>query len=248
MIISIKSEIDSRCVLYPLMKACYQYGTVAVITSNKFVKRLIDDKEFNTFRNIDIYYDELGASDDVYRANGIDKLDFDFIILDNMGVSEYDRCICLFGSKQSEIFMEDKKLMEESEDVSKIVFVEFGNSKSSSRDTRTEEKKSKPSRNRGNNGAQQTQDENVVPEGYDPAEKFRSMVKTEKRKEVIIFKAPFPSLADFEMVEGLGKFYNMPDKLIPVFYEIFGKKLNIVDNEFRKGLKKVDESGYNIGK
>ena len=58
MVIAIKSEMDSRVVLYPLMKACSIYGSVLVMTSNRYVRRVIDDQEYSTFKNIAVLVDE----------------------------------------------------------------------------------------------------------------------------------------------------------------------------------------------
>ena len=52
--IAIKSEADSRILIYPLIKTLYNYGTVAVYTSNKAVSRLIENELEGGFKNIRI--------------------------------------------------------------------------------------------------------------------------------------------------------------------------------------------------
>ena len=246
MIIAIKSEMDSRVVLYPLMKACDVYGSVLVLTNNRFVRRVIDDDEFGTFKNITIVVDEEGSSDDIYAYYGILPNDYDYIIVDNMGISEYDRCLCLFGQKQSLAFMADKDTMEHSENVDNIVFLEFGK-KSSAKPARPV-KEQKPAE--GVEGAAENTpakktgkvDKSVVPEDYNPADKFRNLVEEERKKTVVTYNVPFPSYDMIEDLEGMGKFSNIDEKLCTVFYDVMGKSLNIQFNVFRKEIKQVNES------
>ena len=90
MFICIKSEIDSRPLLYPLMRTLWNYGSILLVTSNRFVNRLIDDAETNNFRNATIVIDTDGATDDIMEDYGYAPTDFDFVILDNMGVTDCD--------------------------------------------------------------------------------------------------------------------------------------------------------------
>ena len=94
MYIAIKSEMDSRVFLYPLMRALKNYGSMLVISSNRQLSRLIEDGEFG-FRNIAVIVDMSGATDDVYNEYGIAAGDYDYIILDNVGAVEYDVCFVL---------------------------------------------------------------------------------------------------------------------------------------------------------
>lgn len=235
MIIAIKSEIDSRVMLYPLMHALDLYGKILVVTENKYVRRLIDDQEFSTYRNTTIIIDETGATDTAFETYGVDKSEYDFIILDNMGVTEYDRCIWLFGSKQSEHFMEDKEYLEKYEDVNNITFVQFGKVAKLTGMKETDGKKL-------NKPASKKKDSSEVPDGYDPAEKFKDKVVTEKLKSVAVHNLDFPTFEDIEKVEGTKQFYNLSEKMIECIYSIVKPYVNVAANDFRKGVKQ-SESG-----
>lgn len=232
MLISIKSEIDSRVILYPMMRALMNYGSILVVSDNKLVKRLIDDEEFSTFRNITILYNDEGAIDDVFESYGIDYGDYDFIIADNMGVTSYDILFFLFGKSHSEYYMEEKVMLEQGEDVNKIIFVEYASNKSS----KTE---------KGKKDASKKSD--VIPEGYDPTDKFKRLAGEEKRKEVRTFPAKLPTFNDIELVEGEHIFYTVDDMLIKIFYEAFKNVLGVSELNFRKEVRVKDE-GSNIVK
>lgn len=235
MVIAVKSEIDSRILVYPLMKACKTYGSVLVVSSNKYLKRLIDDEDFSTFRNMSVLIDTSGASDELYQEYGINFEDFDFVILDNMGVTDYDKCVCLFGSRQSSLFEEDKKLLEESDEVDKIVFVQFGTGTSKSK-----AKPEKKSRERKNEGVDS--DDN----SYNPADKFRNRIEAEKKKNVTTYTASFPTFEDIERVEGAGRFYKVDDKMISILYNVLNDNLHIEMIEFRKGVRMPDEDSNSV--
>ena len=64
MLISIKSEIDSRVLLYPLIKVLKPFGSILVITSNRQLNRLIEDVDTRTCRDITIILDADGTADD----------------------------------------------------------------------------------------------------------------------------------------------------------------------------------------
>ncbi|MBQ2885828.1 MAG: hypothetical protein IJE43_19055 [Alphaproteobacteria bacterium] len=234
MIIAIKSEIDSRVLLYPLMKACDTFGSVLVLTDNRYVRRVIDDVEYGTFKNITIIVDEECAADDLYETYGVSPGDYDYIILDNIGAAEYDKCFWLFGYKQSEVFLEDKKIVEESERADNLVYLEYGKPVNSNKPAQKVVSK------RG-----KVEDNQEVPEGYDPAEKFRNLEEEEHLRVVAKYNLPFPSFEYIENIEGRGIFGAVDEKLCKVFYDIFGTQLNIQFNIFRKEIRQTNESSGN---
>lgn len=227
MLISIKSEMDSRILLYPLMRSLMHFGSILVVSKNPFLKRLIDDTEFSTFRNMSILVNNEGAIDEVYRTYGIKSDDYDFIITDNMGVSEYDALFLLFGNGCSQLYMEDKEAMEQGEDINKIFFIDFS--------TKTEKKQSRVGK-----------PEAKGMEEFDPTEKYRRILGEEKRKEVRTFKGKFPTYAEIEQVEGEHLFYQVDDSLIKAFYEAFGAILGVAEDNFRKELRLKDEGSNSI--
>lgn len=252
--IALKSELDSRIVLYPLMRTLMSYGSIFVLTSNPLLRRLLDDEAFQSFRNITIVVDEQGATDDIYNDYGITSGDFDFIILDNVGALDYDFGFILMGSGCSEAFKSDVELLEQSdEERNKNIIIQFGN----------KPKEPKEKKEQGQAGAakgstegqntvktslkKQKGKEVVTDEDYDPAAKFREKVegKKEERKTLKVVTAPFPSFKDIELVEGEHKFYSVPDALIKLFYDVFKKQIASDSNQFRKEVTRKDESsGY----
>ena len=81
LIVAIKSEMDSRPLLYPLIRVLNNYGNLCVITSNKQLNRLIEDEDNGGFRNIRVIIEESGGVDSVYQEYGIVPEDFTFLIL-----------------------------------------------------------------------------------------------------------------------------------------------------------------------
>lgn len=232
--IAIKSEIDSRVLLYPLMRSLRSYGSILVISSNRQLRRLLDDDETG-FRGYRIIVEESGATDDIYDEYGIAEGDFDFVILDNMGVIDYDLCFIPLGAKHTESFDDDVKLMLESES-DKIMIVQFGKPSKNSHSTAA----TKPSPKRKGKDAE-------VEEDYDPAEKFR-LTEEQKQKERVrgkVAMVPFPSYQDIENVESEYKFYEVNANLVNVFYEALKEELAVDKNQFQREVRKKDESsGY----
>ena len=262
MIISIKSEIDSRVLLYPLMKTCSTFGSVLVMTNNRYVSRLIDDEEYSTFKNIAIVVEDAASSDDIYDEFDIAPDDYDYIIIDNMGVASYDKCFCLFGQKQSDTFMEDKALMEQNENVEDILFVEFGKGARSASKQQIQAKKDKPAKKkkssmfnkqhdapaRDNADVDDTDEQDIQEDefkDYDPAEKFRNKVEEEQKKSVATYNVPFPTFDMIENLESMGQFEPVEEKLCHVFYDAIGKSLNIQYNYFRKEIRQIESSSGN---
>lgn len=106
--ISIRSEADSRILLYPLIRSLYNFGTICVITNNVNMRRLIDvDSMEGGFRNVRVIVqpdgdlEEAMDSDDMYR----DK--YDFTIFDNMGATDYDIELIIITSRVSESYLQD---------------------------------------------------------------------------------------------------------------------------------------------
>lgn len=239
MIINIQSEVDSRIILYPLMKTLKSYGSVLILTSNKQLRRLIEDEENNTCREFTIIIDESGASDDIYTNHDIRPDDFDFIVLDNMGVVEYDTLIIPLGAMSSPEFDDNVQLMLESEDSMKMHIVQFGTNlkkQSPKQESKSKDKSTSKSSNKDVSGD----------EDYDPAEKFRDAVKEKKKKENNkIFTCKFPSYEMIEKVEAEHKFPKLDESMCNALYDILGDHLNTKSIDFRKVAQKDDEySGY----
>lgn len=126
MVICIKSEIDSRVMIYPLLRSLYNHGSVLLLTTNPAIKRVIEGDYYGSWRNMTIIVSETGDTDDVCSEYGIAEGDYDFVIMDNMGTLEFDCMYVLLGKYHTEEFSNDVKYLIE-EDPSKITLVQFGN-------------------------------------------------------------------------------------------------------------------------
>lgn len=241
MTISVKSEIDSRVVIYPLMRTLKSFGSVAVVSSNRQLERLIDDYEFQTFRDILVIVDEDSGADDICSTYGIGARDYDFIILDNVGSVEFDKCLILLGNSQSEAFEEDIELLQSAEDNGKYVIFDFSSNKVSSKNAKVEESSTKGKRavKVSANG-----------EDYNPADKFRNRIADTMNTTKVIKreKVKLPTFADIEMVEGDHKFYLVGMDLVKAFFNFLGEPLAISWDKFQKEVRRKDESSSNIKK
>lgn len=228
--IQIKSELDSRPLLYPLIRSLFNHGSILVISSNRCVSRLIDGELEGGFRNVRIIVDETGSADDVYSDYGIAPGDYDFEILDNVGAIEYDLLLVPVSNRISEGF---RMNIEPALDLPNTSIIHFG-------------RKSKPEKP---SGKRRTTEEPVG--DYDPTAKWRR--KTDE--EVIIEKlsgngiwSPFPSFQDIEQLESLHLFYQVERTLVQQLYKVLSAYINVDERYFTKEVTSRDESsGYISG-
>lgn len=230
MIIAVKSETDSRVLVYPLLRAVKSYGSILLISSNRALERLIIDEDEGGFRGIRVIIDNSDAADDITAAYGIKPGDYDFVILDNLGAIEYDKYFVVLGSKQSDLFIEDVKYTLMSDEADKVTVFQFGKSVDQARIKElTEVHKS--------NGSE-----------YDPAEKFRQNDEKRKREKVNskIASIPFPQYQQIEDVEALHVFYEVQPPLVDRFYEALKDVLSVERIQFQKELRKKDANSSGI--
>ena len=105
--IAIRSECDSRIMLYPLIKVLSLYGTVAVYSSNKCLTRLIESELEGGFKNIRIVVNTEGDADAAKESDEFYKGKYNYLIYDNMSVIDYDTCITLVTNRLSESYVMD---------------------------------------------------------------------------------------------------------------------------------------------
>ena len=234
MVVGVKSELDSRILIYPLIRAMKAFGTICVISTNPALNRLVDSEDEGGFRNVRIIVEQEGATDDILHEYGIKDGDFDFIILDNMGLLNYDVLFVPVGIAHSEVFDEDVKMLMR-EDTERVFVVQFGS------------KPKAKKKEKGRNSSKLVESEGVseesdLSEGNVPS-KFRSANSEEKKHEIAV--VPFPSYGDIEQVEASHIFYNLPESLIPCVYEAIKDVIAIDLMNFKKEVRLKDESsGY----
>ena len=237
--ILIKSEIDSRVLLYPLMKTLWKFGSILVMTSNKQVNRLIDDSDSSTFRDITIIVDEDGAEDSINATYGFSVGDFDFVIQDNIGTVDYDVCIIPLGVRHDPDFDEEVEFLLDSEGIEKVKLIQFGTPQKQAKSEPTTQKDSKK------RGRKSTETENDSTGNYDPTKKVEEISGVKQVVTQKVYKCKFPSYDDIEKVEAEHRFATVDSNLINAFYDIFGSTVNLDRNQFKKVVSANDEhSGY----
>ena len=229
--IMIKSELDSRPLLYPLIRSLFNHGSILVITTNKYLSRLIDGEVEGGFRNVRIIVDEDGAVDDIREEYGIAPGDFDFEIMDNVGAIDYDLLLIPISNHISESFRYE---IEPTLDLDTTSVIRFG-TKAKTSAKKAPSRKDKP-----------TEEEQA---NYDP----RSKWKRKSEEDIIIEKlsgdgqwAPFPTFQDIETLEASYVFYTVDRNLAMILYKILGPYLNIDERFFVKEVTARDENSGHI--
>lgn len=106
--IAIRSEADSRMLLYPLIRALYPYGTICVISNNVYLNRLMDiDSLEGGFRNIRVVVDASGDLEYVTETEDLYQGKYDFVIYDNFGTTDFDMEFIIVTTRVSEIYLQD---------------------------------------------------------------------------------------------------------------------------------------------
>lgn len=268
MFIAIKSEMDSRPLLYPLMRSLFNYGSILVLTNNKILRRLIDNPIDSGFRNITILIDESSSADEICENYGVAIGDYDFVILDNLGSSEYDVCFVALGSLSSQDFEAEIELLF-TDDKVKSCIVQFGQVASKQQKSSKEkvvkeqqkkessierkerlkrEKEEKVARKAAEREAKKNKSEkrksNETLENYDPASKFRDLVKPNITKPKSI-NVPFPNFQEIETLEAEHRFPEVNRLLAEAIYDLLKDVLAVERIQFQKEMRKKDESsGY----
>ena len=223
MVIAVKSEVDSRVLLYPLLRAVKHYGNILVISSNTALRRLVDSEDEGGFRNIRIIVDEEGATDDILEGEGITEQDFDFIILDNMGMINHDVCFVPIGIAHSESFDEDVKALVR-EEPEKVYVVQFG-------------RKPKQEGKLKDRKTQQTD------EDWKPEDKFKKADQAVQKNPITV--APWPTYETIEAVEATHYLPVISDALVKLFYDVFKNILAVDFMKYKKEVAQKDDcSGY----
>lgn len=106
--IAIRSEADSRMLLYPLIRALYPYGTICVISNNIYLNRLIDVDSFEGgFRNVRVIVDATSDMEYITETEDLYEGKYDFIIYDNFGTTDFDMEFIIVTARVSEIYLQD---------------------------------------------------------------------------------------------------------------------------------------------
>lgn len=237
--VSIKSEIDSRVILYPLMKCLVPLGNCLVVTSNKQVSRLIDMEYDGEFRNFRILVDLEGATDELLDSANISADEYTFVVYDNVGIVDQDKLIIPIGPITSDVF--NSEMMYLGEDINTHI-IKFGKSiKKNIKNIKSEKEISNKSKK--HDKSNDMTDEEV----------YEESVKTFKPKKVDVAatlkKLPnlnFPNFDDIERLEGNKQFFNIDRNFVKLFYTIFQSYIGVKEVNFMKEVSKKDEGSCNI--
>lgn len=269
--ISIRSEADSRILLYPLIRSLYNFGTICVITNNVNMRRLIDvDSMEGGFRNVRVIVqpdgdlEEAMNSDDMYR----DK--YDFTIFDNMGATDYDVECVIITSRVSESYLQDIVWIIGEEGTH--VFRFGAGAPAPKKDVKKKEAPKKVQKHTKGDVDEsddliEQDDEDVFNNVIDAkanqakvsgfnedgsiknkwtAEKTDAEILNEKLAQAQAQVLPFPSFEDIEKMEARWIMPKVESKLAKVIYKIFGPYISVDERSFMKGVSTVDEGGYFI--
>ena len=242
--IAVKSETDSRVLVYPMAKALSLYGTVAIYTSNRMMSRLIENELEGGFKNIRIVVSPEADLELVKESDEYIPGKYDYLIYDNIGATDYDILLAIVTSRLSESYTFDLISLASDE---KTKIVKFGSPAPAIKEKKPkEDKKSKGSTK------EEEPEEPVAEEESD--ENFNKW-KTEKTDEEIFQElindnstswVKFPSFDEIELMESRHNMMCPSDPLIKELYKLFGEHIAVDLRQFTKGARLKDESGSDI--
>lgn len=250
--IAIKSECDSRALLYPLIKVLYNYGTVAVYSSNRYICRLIENEMEGGFRNVRIVVNTEADLDSAKESDEYFKDKYDYVIYDNMGSIDYDMLICMVTNRLSENYVND--LIYIASDP-KTHIVKFGNPAPVDKSEKKKKEKAKPKPKKGKGApiAEEVEEEVAEPEQDDRdfnkwnVEKSDEELLSEALADKDIKWCKFPSYDAIEQMESRYVMITPDDTLIKELYKLLGTALAVDERQFTKGAKIKDEGSSVVG-
>ena len=264
--IAIKSEMDSRILLYPLLKCLYPYGTIGVFTGNQSIGRLIDNDSEGGFKNISIV---MVSDNDLQEALERDQVydgKYDFFIYDNVGCTNFDYMLVPIGNFLSDALATD---LEYIIDEKNVHIIKFGKPAPSEPKAKSEKvKKEKPKKKFGKGKEEETSVEeeieevsvkaqpkmtyiDEVEEEEVPDEDFNKWRTKKTEREILREKVTnknakwckFPSIEMFETMEAQHIMPVPDDSIAKVIYSIFQTTFAIEERMYMKGVRLKDESG-----
>ena len=269
MTIAIKSEIDSRVVVYPLIKCLYNYGTIAVFTTNMFMARLIENELEGGFKNIVIGIAPDGDLESLKENDGYFDGKYDFLILDNIGAVDYDILIAAVTNRITEQYIDDLTYVIEDD---KTRIMKFGKPAPALKQEKpSKDKNAKANPKKGKKGEEEEVEEAPIPEEETETpnnvnidltkkeeevpddefnkwkvEKTESDVLAEKLLESTKVWCKFPSFEAIDEMEGRGFLLVPDDTTIKEFYKHLKDYVSVDERNFLKGARVKDESSSNI--
>lgn len=237
--ISIKSEIDSRVLLYPLMRCLKPLGNILIVTSNRQVARIIDGDLEGDFRNFHIMVDYDGGTDELLEDAGISPDEYTYVVYDNVGVVEQDKLLIPIGPIVSEQFEEEMMYLGEDRNTHILRFgrpvkeVNKGPKVKKTKEELESERKAKSS---------------ISDEAADEAARSKFQPKkvdvTTKLKKLPNLN--FPKFEDLEFFESNKQFFDIDRNLIKFFYTVFQEYIGIKEPNFVREVTRRDARSSSI--
>lgn len=230
--IAVKSETDSRILVYPMAKTLSLYGTVAIYTSNRMMTRLIENELEGGFKNIRVVVSPEADLEFIKESDEYIPGKYDYLIYDNVGALDYDILIAIVTNRLSESYSYDLVALASDK---KTKIIKFGspapamkNGKSSKSKKTAEVEETEGEFNKWSN---EKTDEQIFQEMLDNQD--TSWVK-------------FPSYEEIELMEARHNMMCPNDTLIKELYKLFGEHIAVDLRQFTKGARIKDESGSDI--
>ena len=268
--IAIRSESDSRVLLYPLIRALYNYGTICVISNNVYLRRLLDvDSLEGGFRNVRVIVQPDGDLQAAEEEDEMFKDKYDYVIYDNMGQTDFDMEFIIITSRVSESYLQDIVWLI-GEEGTKVF--RFGAGVKPPKPEKSKSAK-KPRKGKGKE-EESVEEEQEQPQVVDDQvqvldgksgmaeesmfnedgtiknhwrrEKTDAEILNEKLAEAQTVVLPFPSFEDIEKMECRWIFPKIDTKLAKYMYSILKDYISVDERSFTKGVQTNDEGGHFI--
>lgn len=236
--LAIKSEVDSRILVYPLIKLLYNYGTVAVYTSNKSMSRLIENELEGGFRDVRIVINPEADLEAMKMSDDWSSDKYDFTIYDNVGAVEYDQLICILTNRLSDSYVSDLIFVIQDESTN---IIRFGSPAPKPKEDKSKHK------TKGKGKHEEEEEAEKKEEEVDMSYNKWNDTKTDEQalQEALTQKSSvwckYPSYEVLELMEGRHQFYPVDDTLSKEVYKILGKYLSVEERLFLKGARVKDE-------
>lgn len=247
MVISIKSETDSRFFIYPLMKCLYNYGTIALYTSNPMCARLIENELEGGFKNIRVIVNVEADLEAVYEADEYYQDKYDFVICDNMGAIDYDVLIAVVTGHISESYISEL-LYVISDDNTYVVRLGKAAPKPKVEKDKGGKGKGKKGEPQLNIGEEEEEEEVPTFDNFNKWHKSRTdsdVLKEKLSSKNSVWCKP-PAWQEVEDMESR-QFLSIPDgTMIKDIYRIFKNYLSVDERQFTKGACVKNEGSSDL--
>lgn len=211
--IEINSITDSRPFIYMIASGLEVCGfSVIILTKNERMLNIIDENGYNSIRNIQFVPADIDNVDMVFDQV---KDQADFIIVDNLAISENTRYIALMPFVVEDLIEYDLNIKNETN--STIIF--YGKSL-----VKKPKKKKQKEKDNGEVWELERQEDAII----------ESLSKSLKLQDV-------PSYDELVGFENAGKLLTLNSKEADFFLMFFEKYVTVNKNEWKKGLMKKHE-------